>query len=782
MPQMSQTAEWYAPLIKRAETAIKSLRKHEGGVRGFLVNAGLNPSDQHSDSDLERMYWERPYPNLPPIDTSHADWLVAENSRSSEPGFLSSFALNPTNAGFPAGSVYGREAWIVHEAYRILIHAACISFPGFVECLWHTKKSESRWESAENRTEVLTRLCSAWSGVHKAPISRADSILPSPQGDVVTDLWKAFESLIRPHPIGEDARLVHPSKMISLQASFLAWKAGVWKMPLPHPLRNEPPFCPESLCRSPGSQFGSADPEFAAFCAELPGLLSATVDAMIQDSSLEWLFHKYPGVKPGLKDLVVIQRVAEAIDKGADPPTVSGLLNTLGEPDAEDESVRLALRQLSTEAITGMLVSGSAWTPALLDHLPDRKLAELLKTILGTFSEDLLPPLETKPLAQSNGLKRIHPGRSTSGFTSLQPFFDALAAAPASVIKKSLPIIRACHEHDETLRYVSLFSNVPVKKRKLDGEASELFIRLSARIPSRNPERNKCLQERARTFALGYFEEASFKSRPNTPSDNFFRDCFHAAAESAGFKSYQVAVLDCASRWLREQLLEVDEIILRKAPEEADGLTIHKGNRLLKNLPPKLRADERVLAFQAEAFCLWQAALIFTRPVLDQYLRTGELIEDRDFTDVFGYPVATSLRKRLEVNVPSALDREIQKLYGSSGSPTVALQSLGTIVPSEPFQRLEEMGWENMLGKYHYVGINSTYGLDTIGGSITLCLHPQTRGPKKEFKQGSTPSNTPQDITASFTKLRGPVTATPESDARILELILSDLSTVFSGK
>lgn len=472
-------------------------------------------------------------------------------------------------------------------------------------------------------------------------------------------------------------------------------------------------------------------------------------------------------------------RIAHALENGGNPTILLDQMNSLKAPDHDIPSVLKNLRQIDQSTLTALLAGRGEWIPLMLDALSDRKLANILKVVFGTFCTDVLPPSITG-FGESISQPSLFPGRSACGGTNLQPLFDILSETPVSTIKKALPIIRRSDTCDEDAPYyVTYLSGIKYRRPKSDGGTAEIFFELTRRIPTDVTEREALIAARASSLVLDYFNRAARTTVASEPAFRHLRALICAHAESSGFPSINSALLDFARRWFASPTLEVDGYTLHKSHDIPEGVSVIKGGKKLRNLPASLRKNDAVTLFRAEAFALWQTRLSFEDEALAWYIESGEMLENQEFLNVFGCQPSSTIQKRLTTRVPENLEKEILDVLKSNVSHDFPLACIPPVSPAETFPEMIRRGWEHFFSaKGVYGGIYSQYRGPGETTNIVIGLKPLN--PREQPKEGLTPPETLQTLTLMREVRLQPVCSPmAPSNERVLGLILRDLVEVF---
>lgn len=475
-----------------------------------------------------------------------------------------------------------------------------------------------------------------------------------------------------------------------------------------------------------------------------------------------------------------IVRIARAFEHGGDPSILRSQMRSLKAPVSEIQPALEELKKIDQSTLINLLSGSGDWIPIILDALSDRKLAKVLKVVFGTFCTDVLPPSITG-YSDKIPYPSLFPGRSACGGTNLQPLFDMLATTPVSTIKKALPIIRKSDSCDEDAPYyLTHLLDIKYRRPKRQGETSEIFFELTRRIPIDIPDRDALLSSRATSLALDYFNRVARTTVASDPAFRHLRALVCAHAESSGFQSVNAALLDFSRRWISSPTYEVSGYTLHKAPHVPEGHLVMKGGKTLKTLPPALRKDESVTLFRAEAFALWQVRLSFEDEALSRYIESGEMLENQEFFDVFGFQPSSMIRKGLTTRIPENLENEILSLLKNNTPNDHPLSSIPPITPRDTFPEMIRRGWEHWFrGKGTYGGIYSQY--PEPGNTSNIVIEIKPLNPREDpWKEMMTPPETLQSLIVSRDiRWRSKDWLPSAPNERVLGLILRDLVEVF---
>ncbi|HEX7262038.1 MAG TPA: hypothetical protein VF258_09500 [Luteolibacter sp.] len=768
---------WFGELIDQASGSLQDMLNERGKIHELVTAVYSRGWEHFTPLGLLGHIWDSANPTFPPIAPHTVDWLVqtAESSGTSE--WLATYALNPTRAGFPKKRLYDAEGQVLHEAFRIVVRAAALRPPQNHDVLWKLKAAEMELEWQQCRCATFNLLTAGWSGVSRSQDHYFPTWSAQPEPNLLSTEgnWTLFERLLRNHPFGNDA-VYCDMQTLAIQAAFVAWKHGQWTATTMRSLLDASRFDSNVFLRLKPTDFHTADPSFPSFVDACQQVSRDTLDSLLADNELELAACKLRDVEPSLPAIEVVLKIGQAIESGATSKEIIGLMRPLRTPADDTTAPIEKLKQLDTKALLALIQEESEWVPLILEALPDRRLAEVLKTVIGTFYSDLLPA-EIRGWPSSITYPSLYPGRSASGFTNLQPFFDMLASTSLSVIKKALPILRRsdpCNEHGPN--YVTHHLGLPPGRRRKHGVfyEDEWFVELSRRIPRDLANRETLLAQRVETIAVTYFEKYARKTVPSEPTYGVIRAAMCAHAESAGFPSTEAALLDSARRWALNPELVRDGLTLRKSSNTPEGIVLMKGKRSIQNLPPALRKDAEVTRFRAEAFALWQTRLLFEADVMPHYLKTGELQNLTAISEVFGCQASETLRRRLEISVPRKFEKEFR---GGLESEAIADYPLTSILPFNPATVVPELirrGWEHMLGRCFYEGFFFTTGEGKE--KVTFLFKIISVTPRDTYKESSTPPNIPHTLALS----RGShPSATPDYSSeycqRVIDIVLRDL-------
>lgn len=470
-----------------------------------------------------------------------------------------------------------------------------------------------------------------------------------------------------------------------------------------------------------------------------------------------------------------VLRIGRAVEAGDDSFETIYELTWIKAPEG-DAAVEIGrLRELDGKVLRVLMKHHSQWLPLILEALPERKVAEVLKVVIGTFYDTLLPP-EIDGWKNAVRYPMLHPGRAVCGFTNMGPFFNLLEKTPLPVLKRALVDLRRLDPYNEYgARYVTHFLGLPPGRERKNCPARVPVLELSRRVPAGGSERETMLQARARAMAEDYFETRARKTGGSESAPFYLRSMMYPHAEAAGFASIEEALLDMVARWAHGSELGKDGLILRKCPDEPEGLLLIKGKRTIQSIPPTLKKDREVAVFRAEAFALWQARLYFEMESMARYLETGEMMESAGFEQIFGRPVTATLHQRLETRVPEAFERELRTaLEVATLDAPVPLGTVPVFKPSAVVPGLiQRGGWDHALGRGIYHGFFHELG---DGDARTGFLF-KTVPLEMPDREHLTPPSTPHTLALSR--------MTPGSSAaraeRLLGVVMRDLVEAIPG-
>jgi hypothetical protein len=779
---MPPTPKWRSLLFEKADESINAMLASERGIWDHCDRIGYPYKREHSKADLVDILWQNADIRPHPVDPTLTEWLVETATSDGSAEHLATYALNATIVGIPDKlrvpsmrnpdyfpEHYRPEDRGKHEALRILVRAAALCPPENHGSLWQLKPTESVFEGWDKRMDIFEILTAGWTALQPM----ADYTKPTMA--CITPLangWELFKNMVIDHPLGEHAKLGNKLQDVFMQAAYLGWKAGEWTPETQLELLDACNFL-----HHPHISSYSGPDDLAAFLHFYHQTSRLALDLMIQAGRLEWTSLKLGDIDPTLPAIDVVMKVGRAIEEGQDPKPMVGLIRSL-KVSAEDRAPHIKrLKELDPRVLSGLLMERSAWIPLILDAFPDQKIAEILKITIGTFSETEWPEGCWGGSHYSSPYPELHPGRVSCGYTDMGPFLDMLQKAPIAKIKKALPILRQSRACDErAVAYIVHHLDLP--KGRMD---EALFkgssaIALSKRISKDTKDRDELLRDRAGNFVLAYHDS---QARTTVSSEPFFPallNPMYPHAESAGFETAEDALWSMAGYWMECPTLEAEGVTLTKSHHLPEGLTVQKGNRVLKDIPQTLKKHSEVMLFRAEAFALWQSRLIMEQRAIQEFVQSGEFPENPAFTGIFGVSVSDTLRRRLATPVPEKLETEIREILERKGDTPVDLKSISPVIPHETFPELVRRGWEHIYGRWSYEGIHSMYG---GGGGLVMVLGVKQVKPNAEPIQGSTPPKTLHTLQVQFDSICGPANATPAGDERVLRLILGDLVAAF---